>query len=1102
MSNFKRLDLKFTTALEPVVYLVPSDNYDPTGKDGRLIIRSTAGVELFNKIGAAAGITVVDHVLTDDILFPDGSSIAEGETVKAFRIAPDLSGLAVADPLNVSMKRNWYGFTPEIDKTGWGLEGHWDIYPDTGPVPHCNDNAETGVQVSGSVQVGVFFPGTQGERGDTGSPGAPNPEDYALIANVLVLDNTVPFMPVNDYEPVTKIYQDLSFSAHLTAYNHDDIDTALQPGDALDNLDTTVTGAELDADHTKLIGINDGATANSPDATLLDRSNHTGTQAASTISDFDTEVSGNGSVAANTAKVSADGSVTTHNDVTDAGSGLITTAAERVAWNAKQNALTFDLVPTDASTNPVESNGVFDAFVTHEAHEDSHANTEQTLTNKTIGLLDNHVESPYVAQKVKSALPGGIAAGIAVTFESINPGTEIYTVHPTDHTAEFTNGILTTDLPDDSAIGVAVQVGRAEKLPIWDASWVAGVTILFVNGSGVLVSDCPIAPDNAQPVALVIRKTGSTTDLHILIGPSLQHAADVQLLTGSGTPVVNNLQSYLTNIGSSGFFDGGEVTDAGGGQVAVAVLSGMIRDTADSTAELKSFASTGTVGIAIPTDTVRYIFCNNSGVISVDVNEFLEAENLILIGWAVNEAGVIVHVGNLGVRLDESIGQAGRFIRRVHSITRDKRRGGLFFGNSGTRNIIVSMGVLWWGRTEYPISAKDTSGADTFDIYSSSGKEASDVQQWPNLQYDNGGTLTNLGANKWGVLWFYLETDEDIICVYGTAVYNTQAAAALAEEPLSSVPDRVTASGVLAARLIFKSGDGASAWSSAFKTAFSGVAVSDHADLSGIGIKTHAELDIHLGSIINPHGVTKTQVGLGNVDNTADLFIKAASNITLVTSSDLLGLGVTPTAKLHAKGSGSTNATYALKIDNSSSVPLMSIQNDGQTSFYSTISSLSNIFEWYSGSSTLRSQISGYGGQSWFLGNEEGEAGRIVYSTPAGFPGIVFFDTLGANRNQIKSIHGVGLAMAASLTSSPGADRLFVVPDGVGINKSSVSAELHIKGSGTTSATYALKIDDSSDNTLLYVRDDGVVMMEGLPTASAGLPTGALWSNAGVINIV
>ena len=53
-----------------------------------------------------------------------------------------------------------------------------------------------------------------------------------------------------------------------------------------------------------LLNVADGATANDSDANLKNRANHTGTQTASTISDFDTEVANNSAVVANTAKVS------------------------------------------------------------------------------------------------------------------------------------------------------------------------------------------------------------------------------------------------------------------------------------------------------------------------------------------------------------------------------------------------------------------------------------------------------------------------------------------------------------------------------------------------------------------------------------------------------------------------------------------------------------------------------------------------------------------------------------------------------------------------------------------------------------------------------
>jgi hypothetical protein len=73
-----------------------------------------------------------------------------------------------------------------------------------------------------------------------------------------------------------------------------------------------------DAEQTKLAGIAAGATVNSSDATLLARANHTGTQTAATISDFDTEVANNTAVAANTAKVGLNGPVQ-NNSVTGPG---------------------------------------------------------------------------------------------------------------------------------------------------------------------------------------------------------------------------------------------------------------------------------------------------------------------------------------------------------------------------------------------------------------------------------------------------------------------------------------------------------------------------------------------------------------------------------------------------------------------------------------------------------------------------------------------------------------------------------------------------------------------------------------------------------------
>jgi len=65
--------------------------------------------------------------------------------------------------------------------------------------------------------------------------------------------------------------------------------------------------------------------------------------------------------------------------------------------------------------------------------------------------------------------------------------------------------------------------------------------------------------------------------------------------------------------------------------------------------------------------------------------------------------------------------------------------------------------------------------------------------------------------------------------------------------------------------------------------------ITDHTLLSNIGTNTHAQIDSHIASTSNPHPVTKSQVGLGNVDNTSDLNkpISTATQTALNNKSDL-----------------------------------------------------------------------------------------------------------------------------------------------------------------------------------------------------------------------
>lgn len=49
------------------------------------------------------------------------------------------------------------------------------------------------------------------------------------------------------------------------------------------------------------------------------------------------------------------------------------------------------------------------------------------------------------------------------------------------------------------------------------------------------------------------------------------------------------------------------------------------------------------------------------------------------------------------------------------------------------------------------------------------------------------------------------------------------------------------------------------------------ITTKSHTSLTDIGTNTHPQIDTHIANVSNPHSVTKTQVGLGNVDNTSDV---------------------------------------------------------------------------------------------------------------------------------------------------------------------------------------------------------------------------------------
>ena len=72
----------------------------------------------------------------------------------------------------------------------------------------------------------------------------------------------------------------------------------------------------------------------------------------------------------------------------------------------------------------------------------------------------------------------------------------------------------------------------------------------------------------------------------------------------------------------------------------------------------------------------------------------------------------------------------------------------------------------------------------------------------------------------------------------------------------------------------------------------------------------------------------------------------------------------------------------------------------------------------------------------------------------------------------------------------------------IGSEGVSLQDDTLVKGSDTSASTTGFKVTDSTNASLLEVKNNGIINASNLPTSSAGLSSGDIWNNSGVLNIV
>lgn len=225
-----------------------------------------------------------------------------------------------------------------------------------------------------------------------------------------------------------------------------------------------------------------------------------------------------------------------------------------------------------------------------------------------------------------------------------------------------------------------------------------------------------------------------------------------------------------------------------------------------------------------------------------------------------------------------------------------------------------------------------------------------------------------------------------------------------------------------------------------------------------------------------------------------------------------VGIGLDATARLHVQGLDSVFSNFSLKIDNSSSTPLLYVANNGSVGIGNIAS---NTRLYVQGSTTVGEFVvkmtDGYGtnvmkadvGGSICFSQSNGANVNIGDSTISPIAVLEIQKSslsnnqfLGFTNTQTGYRYFFGINATNNIfrlyDATATTDRLLLDTIGqFGLGVVPVSSRLQIQGLSSTSADYALKADNLSSTALLYVRNDGyTTIMDMVVGRGTGLLSG------------
>ncbi len=280
---------------------------------------------------------------------------------------------------------------------------------------------------------------------------------------------------------------------------------------------------------------------------------------------------------------------------------------------------------------------------------------------------------------------------------------------------------------------------------------------------------------------------------------------DATNVEAAGAAMSVDTDAFNNNTESASIFTGGIITDSGSGQVDVSEFIGIIRTSDSATGVLVSFVKTIETNFVIPDNVISWVYVDyNAGtpILAYTTDPAnINKHTQVLLG-KIYRAGTRLHIQQSGMTFTD---YAAKMSTRLWTLYNIQRATGLVTGETGTRNIGVTSGIIYIAHNPTVIAAVDTSGTDDFVYWYHDGSwQRSTAQtQIDNLQYNNYGVgLATLSNNQYGVHWVYMHDDGDMHVVYGVDSYSLGDAES-ADVP-ANMPEEVIGTGILIARIIVK----------------------------------------------------------------------------------------------------------------------------------------------------------------------------------------------------------------------------------------------------------------------------------------------------------